>query len=346
MTDADTGAPEAGGRAGAVMMDVARLAGVSKQTVSRVFNDQPKVRAETRERVLAAARQLGFRPNPTARALVTGRTRTLGVITSDATSYGPAATLQGICAAARDAGYFVSAAPLRSPDRPSVLETVDRLVGQSVDGIIVIASQKSVARALADAPHKVPMVTLDHSFEEGTPVVTVGEEQAAHQATRHLLQLGHRTVWHIAGPPDSIAAEGRIRGWQAALRDAGAPVPAPLVGDWTAGSGYALGLAITRHPEVTAVLAANDQMAMGLLRALNEAGRRVPAQVSVIGFDDIPEAAYMIPPLTTVRHNFAEVGRSCLALMIDQLENPPRSWVRSVIASDLIVRTSSGPPPH
>ncbi|QMU74110.1 LacI family DNA-binding transcriptional regulator [Streptacidiphilus sp. P02-A3a] len=326
------------------MVDVARLAGVSKQTVSRVFNDSPSVRPETRQKVLAAAAALGYQPNPSARALATGRTRTLGVITSDATSYGPAATLQAISMAARDAGYFVSATPLRAMDRAAVIDSVQRLVSQSVDGIITIASQTSVARGLADSSHKVPLVTLDMTFDEFVPVVTVDEELGARQAVEHLLHLGHRTVWHIGGPPDSIAAEGRATGWRAALRAAGVPVPRMHSGDWSAASGYATGRELARNPEVTAVFAANDQMAMGVLRAMYEAGRRVPADVSVIGSDDIPEAAFAIPPLTTIRHNFAEIGRRCLALMLEQLEHSPRSWTRSVVESELVVRGSSGPP--
>lgn len=337
------------GRTSTVMMDVARLAGVSKQTVSRVFNDHASVRQATRDRVLEAARHLGYnRPNPSARALVTGRTQMLGVITTGVAGYGPAMMLQSISVAARDADYFVSAAPLRSMDRRSLLEAVERLTSQAVDGIIVIASQKSVARALADAPRRVPVVTLDRSYAADIPVVAVDEELGARLATRHLLQLGHRTVWHLAGPADSVAAEERAMGWRAALQEAGAPAPTLLTGDWTSGSGYAQGqelLARADAADVTAVFAANDQMAMGLLRALHEGGRRVPDDISVIGVDDIPEAADMIPPLTTVRHNYGEVGRRCLALMLELLENPPRAWVRSLVPNELVVRRSSAPPP-
>lgn len=343
-TDGDLASPEDSGRTLPVMADVARLAGVSKQTVSRVFNDSPNVRQETRERVLRAARQLDFRPNSAARALITGRTRMLGVITSDATSYGPAAVLHSINAAARDAGYFVCSMPLRVVNREAVLDAVERLTGQGVEGIITIASQTTVVRALADTPHKLPMVTLDRSPEEDIPVVTVAETEGARQATRHLLQLGHRTVWHIAGPLDWIAAEERAAGWREALREAGAEVNGCLVGDWTAGSGYALGRELAARPDVTAVFAANDQMAMGLLRALSDAGRRVPQDVSVIGFDDIPEAAFMIPPLSTVRPDFAEVGRRCITVMLERLRAPSSAWPRSAVVSDLVVRQSSGPP--
>ncbi|MEW1863769.1 MULTISPECIES: LacI family DNA-binding transcriptional regulator [unclassified Streptomyces] len=333
------------GRSGAIMVDVAERAGVSKQTVSRVFNNSSNVRPETRQKVLAAAAELGYQPNHSARALTTGRTRTLGVITSDAVSYGPAATLHAISGAARDRGYFVTAIPLSALTRAAVTDAVLRLIGQSVDGIIVIASRTPVARALADASHKVPLVMLDMSFDESVPVVTVDEEQVARQAVDYLLHLGHRTVRHIAGPPDSIAAEGRAAGWRSALRAAGAPEPRVLVGDWSATSGYVLGRELAADPDVTAVFAANDQMAMGVLRAMHEAGRPVPEQVSVVGTDDIPESSHTIPPLSTVRHDFAEIGRRCLALMLDQLESAPRPWARSTVQSELVVRRSSGPPP-
>lgn len=338
--------PQTTARTNPVMMDVARLAGVSKQTVSRVFSDHPSVRQETRERVLSAARQLGFRPNSAARALITGRSRMLGVITSDATSYGPAAMLQAINAAARDTGYFVCSMPLRSMEHRAVLDALEQLTSQGVDGIIAIASQRTVVRALADTPRKLPMVTLDRSLDDRIPVVTVNEPEGARRATEHLLQLGHRTVWHLAGPSDWIAAEERAAGWRGALQDAGAEIHEPLVGDWSAGSGYALGRELALRDDVTAIFAANDQMAMGLVLALTEAGRQVPRDVSVIGFDDIPEAAFMVPPLTTVRPNFAEVGHRCITVMLDQLQDPARTRHHSVVMGELVVRRSSGPPPR
>jgi DNA-binding LacI/PurR family transcriptional regulator len=310
-----------------------------------VLNDQPMVRPETRDRVLAAIRQLDYRPSVAARALNTGRTRALGVITFDATRYGPVSVLHGIGEAAWDSGYLVSTVALRRPDRDSVLETMRRLVDQAVDGIIVIAARESVARAVCEMPRQVPLVILDNSFNGQVPTVGVDELLGARQATRHLLGLGHRTVWHLAGPAQWIAAQGRLVGWEAALLQAGAVVPAPVSGDWSADSGYRLGRELARRPEVTAIFAGNDQMALGLLRALREAGRRVPQDVSVVGYDDIPEAAYLVPPLTTVRPDFAEVGRRCIATVLDQLD-APRHAVRVVVPTQLIVRDSSGPPPR
>ncbi|MGW2329447.1 LacI family DNA-binding transcriptional regulator [Streptomyces sp. NPDC001700] len=338
--------PTTGG--GVVMADVARLAGVSDQTVSRVLNDHPRVRAETRERVRAAMRELGYRPTASARTLASGRSRTLGVISFDAARFGPAATLAGINEAAQEAGYLVSTIALTAADQAAVTGAVDRLLGQGADGIIAIAPQRSVGEALVEAVeagHRVPMVTLDKSFGAHIPVVAGDSASGARQATAHLLGLGHRTVRHIAGPTGWIAAEARVDGWRAALADAGAEVHEPLLGDWSADSGYDLGRRIARQPGLTALFVSNDQMAVGVLRALHEAGRRVPEDVSVVGYDDIPEAAHLLPPLTTVRTDFTEIGRRCLTLTLDQLDRSPEPGVRVTIPTELVVRHSTGPGP-
>src|SRR3954469_22819963 len=220
-----------------VMSEVARLAGVSHQTVSRVINDSDHVRAETRERVEVAMRQLGYRPNSVARALVTGRSRTLGVVSFNTTLYGPASTLYGIERAAHDAGYFITIASLEALDRPSVLDAIERLRVQGVEGILVIAPQDGAARALMQAPAGVPLVAVEAGPEDSVPVAAVDQFAGAERATRHLLELGHRTVHHVAGPPDWLEAQRRVAGWRAALDAAGAPAPPPLVGGWGARPG-------------------------------------------------------------------------------------------------------------
>lgn len=325
--------------------DVARAAGVSHTTVSRVLNDHPSVVRETRERVLESIRQLDFRPSSTARALATGRSRTLGVIIFDATLYGPAATLNGIGEAAREAGYALNVALLRSMADRSAQEAMDRLASQAVEGIIVIASEKSVAKSVADTRHRVPMVVLNDSFDDRVPAVTFDEGGGGRQATEYLLQLGHTTVWHLAGPADSIAAAGRMAGWRAALRAAHAPIPPTSIGDWTAASGYRRGMELAQNPNLTAIFAANDQMALGVLHALHEVGRRVPDDVSLIGFDDIPEATYFSPALSTIRPDFAQVGRQCVAVMLEQFEQGASAKGRAA-PTDLVVRRSTGPPPR
>ena len=261
-----------------VMADVAKLAGVSLQTVSRVINDSPHVRSATRERVQDAMRKLEYRPNPVARALVTGRSRTLGVVSFDTTLYGPASTLFGIERAAHDAGYFVSIVSLRSLTPSSVVSAVERLRAQGVDGILVIAPQESATQALLHLPEDVPVVAAEAGPDDAVPRVAVDQIDGARLATAHLLDLGHRTVWHISGPPDWLEAQDRVDGWRATLDAAGAPAPPVLVGDWSARAGHELGRELAANPDVTAVFVANDQMALGLLRSLHEAGRRDPGR--------------------------------------------------------------------
>src|SRR4051794_4519740 len=327
------------------MSDVARLAGVSHQTVSRVINDSAHVRAETRERVELAMRQLGYRPNSVARALVTGRSRTLGVVSFDTTLYGPASTLYGIERAAHDAGYFITIASLEALDRPSVLDAIERLRVQGVEGILVIAPQVSATRALMQAPAGMPLVAVEAGPQDTVPVASVDQFAGARRATEHLLELGHRTVHHIAGPEDWLEAQARVQGWRAALSAARAEIPEPLVGDWSARSGHEHGERLAADLAVTAIFSANDQMALGALRALHEAGRRIPQEVSLVGFDDIPEAPYFTPPLTTVRQDFNEMGRRGLRLLLDTIEAPePGPPPHLEVAPELIVRASTAPP--
>jgi DNA-binding LacI/PurR family transcriptional regulator len=327
----------------AVIRDVARLAGVSYQTVSRVLNDQPKVASETRERVLEAIRRLDYRPSSAARALTTGRSRTLGVITFGVTDYGPAAVLQSICQAAEEAGYFVTTVVLRALDNRAILHAVDALTGQGVDGLITIAPRLMLGRALLGLPHRVPMIALDDSLDDSVTVVAPDEAGGARQAVEHLLELGHETVWHVAGPEDWIAAQERERGWRATLVRAGAVVHEPLIGDWSAASGYRAGRLLARESGVRAIFAANDQMALGVLLAFHEASRRVPEDVSVVGFDGTPEGAYYFPPLTSVRPDFAEAGQRCLASMLDLIASGPGLSTRALVPTDLIVRRSTAP---
>jgi DNA-binding LacI/PurR family transcriptional regulator len=322
-----------------VMDDVARHAGVSKQTVSRVLNDHPSVRPETREAVREAMRTLGYRPSRSARSLASGRTRMLGVISFDAARYGPAAILTAIDTAAQKAGYLVSSIALDTADRDTVAEAVDRLSAEGADGVIAIAPQRWVGRALAEAGTATPLVVLDDA-----PAVAGDSRSGARKATGHLLSLGHRTVAHVAGPAGWTSAELRLAAWRAALEAAGAEVTEPLAGDWSADAGYELGRRLARRAELTAVFVSNDQMALGVLHALHEAGRAVPGDVSVVGYDDVPEAAHFLPPLTTVRTDFAEIGTRALRLLLDRIDGagPPPSDV--LVPAELIVRDSSGPP--
>ena len=323
------------------MADVAELAGVSHQTVSRVLHDSPHVRSDTRERVLTAIRSLDYRPNSMARALVTGRSKTLGVVSFDTTLYGPASTLLGIEQAAHDAGYAVTVSSLRSLNRSSVLAAIQQFRDQGVDGVAVIAPVRAGVDALRHVGSDFAVVAVEAGSNASIPVAAVDQHAGAVAATRHLLNLGHKTVWHMAGPSDWNDAEERIEGWRSALGAVGATIPALLRGDWTPRSGYELGQSLLKMREVTAVFVANDQMALGLLRRLHEAGREVPRDLSVVGFDDIPEAAYLTPPLTTVRQDFAELGRRCLRILLGRIEGDEEP-TRVVVAPELVVRGSTG----
>lgn len=329
-----------------VMDDVARLAGVSKQTVSRVLNDNPAVRPETREAVVAAMRSLGYRPSRSARSLASGRTRMLGVISFDAARFGPASILTAINSAAQDAGYLVSSIALDTADRETLGRAVDTLSAEGADGVIAIAPQRWVGRALAEARLDTPLMVLENDSGTDASFVTADNRAGARKATEHLLALGHATVHHIAGPTGWLSGDRRVEAWRATLEAAGAEIPEPLVGDWSADSGYELGRRLARNPDVTAVFASNDQMALGLLRALHEAGRRVPEDVSVVGYDDIPEAAHLLPPLTTVRTDFAEVGTRSLRLLLARIDGRTDTAVESVVPVELVVRRSTGPAPN
>jgi DNA-binding LacI/PurR family transcriptional regulator len=323
-----------------LMVDVARLAGVSHQTVSRVLNDHPNVSPRTRAGVLAAIRDLGYRPNAAARTLVTGRTNTLGVISFDTTLYGPASMLYGIERAAHP-GYSVAIASLPALDRRSLVEAVERFLGQAVEGIIVIAPENTAVAALHGLAADVPLVAVGCGTRAPLPSVAIDNRAGAARATRHLLDLGHETVYHVAGPDSWLDAQQRVEGWREALQAAGADEPELLRGDWSARSGYEIGHRLAAVPEATAVLCANDPMALGLLRAFAERGRQVPADVSVVGFDDVPEAAFFLPPLTTVRQDFGELGRRALHLLIDQISGERPFEPSLPIAPDLVVRAST-----
>jgi LacI family transcriptional regulator len=336
-------------RRAAVVYDVARLAGVSHQTVSRVLNHHPSVSQLTRQRVLEAVRQLDYRPNAMARGLAGRRSRIVGVVSFDTLLYGPAATLLGVERAARAAGYGVSIATVERIDRQAVVSATGALAEQSVAGVVVIAPQTAAAAALRSMPAGMPAVAVEADPAGAIPTISVNQIAGARMAVQHLLRLGHRTVWHLSGPRGWLETRGRIEGWRSALGDAGVSVPRLMTGDWSARSGYAAGIRLAARDDVTAVFAANDQMALGMMSALHERGIRVPEDVSIVGFDDIPEAEFLSPPLTTVRQDFDEVGRRCMAALLrcfetDRQEGIGRPAADPMVAPSLIVRHSTAAP--
>ncbi|RKN47208.1 LacI family DNA-binding transcriptional regulator [Streptomyces hoynatensis] len=327
------------------MADVARRAGVSSQTVSRVSNGHPGVVDATRRQVLDAMKELGYRPNSAARALKSGEFRTIGIILFTLSTTGNVRTLEAIATSAAEEGYAITLLPVAVPTQDEVRGAFTRLGELAVDAIIVIMEVHLLDAATVSLPPNIGVVVADSNAGDRYSVVDTDQAGGSREAVRHLLGLGHRTVWHLAGPADSFAAQRRADAWRATLEEAGREVPPPVRGDWSAESGYLAGLRLAGEPGCTAVFAANDQMALGLLRALHERGRAVPAEVSVVGFDDIPEAGSFIPPLTTVHQDFAEVGRRCVAGVLRQLRTDAVERGTTLVPTRLVVRGSSGPPP-
>ena len=328
----------------ATIHDVARVAGVSHQTVSRVLNGHPSVREETRDRVLSAIADLGYRRNTAARALVTRRTGTIGVVTSGSALFGPTSTLIAVERAARDAGLFVSMATLARWHAGGVHQVLEHFMDQGVDGVVVIAAHDDAVEAVRAFGVPVPVVMVGPRALPGAGLHAVAVDQytGSRLATRHLLDLGHRRVMHLAGPQDWLDARSRVLGWRDELEAVGIDAGEPVSGTWNAARGYEVGHELAAGTLPTAVFAANDQLALGLLRAFAEQGVRVPEDVSVVGFDDVDGSANFYPPLTTVRQDFGELGRRCLRLLLEVMEGG--SPDDTPIVPHLVVRATTGAP--
>lgn len=319
------------------MLDVARRAGVSGQTVSRVVNDSPRVDPQTRRRVEQAMAELGYRMNRAAQTLRTGRSRTIGVIVSTLATVGNSRMLQALVRAADERDHTVVVVTVSAGEH--LAPAFDRLEAHGVDGVVILNEATALTRATAPRT-SLRLVVVDSPEDPRFGAVQVDHAEGAHLATRYLLDLGHRTVAHVAGPEDSFAAQERERGWREALAARGATAPALIRGDWSSGSGY---LAASGLGEVTAVFCANDQMALGLMRGLAERGHEVPRDVSVVGFDDVPDAGDYRPPLTTIAQDFDLLGQRVLDRVLEP--NPPRRpGSVETLPARLVVRQSAGAP--
>lgn len=322
----------------ASIRDVARVAGVSHQTVSRVLNNHVSIREETRDRVLAAMAELQYRPSAAARALSTSRSKTIGVLASTRATYGPARSIQAIEEAARERGYFVTSSSVSEPDQASLRAAVANLIDQDIEALVVIAPQQHVFEMIADLAPRVPYITM-RALETGDPTaLRVDEIAGARMATRHLIELGHESIRHLAGPRDWIEAEARMQGFLQELTAQDLPVAVPVLGDWTADFGYRAGMELLHWRDTTAYFCSNDAMAIGLMHAARDLGLDVPGDVSIIGYDDVPEAAHLWPPLTTVRQDFAEMGRRCITTLLGDGEPP------APLVPELILRGTTAPP--
>ena len=325
--------------------EVADQAGVSIQTVSRVINGRPDVSAETRQRVQQIVDELGFRPYALARGLASRRNRTLGLFATDLSDYFFAEATVGANAEALEHGYFfiLGSTKLRREEEPKYLQL---LTERHVDGVLFVR-----AGSEDDREH------LFHLNQAGIPLVTTGFQQTAIEftlvdaknldgaftAVKYLLDLGHTQIAMITGPRGVKSTHDREEGYCHALAAAGVPLDPALIGygDWTHASGYrAMQQIIANGQLFTALFAHNDRMAIGAMSALHSLGLRVSQDVSVVGFDDIPEAEFSDPPLTTVRQPLEEIGRTAARLLIQRVENPQLGPVQVLLDTELVLRSS------
>jgi DNA-binding LacI/PurR family transcriptional regulator len=343
MSDARTVTGEDGSARAANIFDVARLAGVSHQTVSRVINDLPNVRPATRARVEQAIAQLRYSPSPAARALVTRRTRTIGLITPGISDYGPTSIAMHFNFAAREARYNVESVSTPSDDPKAIRSVIEGLLRQRVDAIVIVVVDLAVLEVVRSLDLSIPVVASASTGRRSPLIVSIDQYRGARAAVRHLAELVHTRILHLAGPRTAPDAMERVRGWHDELATHRLEVVEPLFGDWTAASGHRLASALDIEPG-TAVFVGNDQMSIGLLSALREHGLRVPEDVSVVGFDDIPEAGYLYPPLTTVRQDFDALGALMMQRVLLAVEEHADVAEATPLPTHLIVRLSTRSP--
>ena len=319
---------------------VAELAGVSHQTVSRVLNGHQSVRPGTKARVEVAMAQLGYRPNTAARTLVTKKSNMLGFLVSDTGLYGPAGMLTAMERQARQAGYVVVTLAVRFGSAESWREGMTHFQDLHIDGLAIIALPAEAVTFAAEVLPGVPVVAIDVENQHHLNAAGIDNQAGSRLATRHLIQLGHRGILHISGPAAAPEAMARTAGYIEEMTAAGL-TPHVVQADWSAELGLAVGLEFNFElNSITAVFAANDQLCLGLLKGLRLRGIDVPRDLSLIGFDDIPEAGYFHPPLTTVRQDFNRLGAAAMELLLEELGGQPETKHRRIIP-ELVVRDST-----
>lgn len=301
------------------LYDVARLAGVSYQTVSRVINDAEHVSTRTREKVQQAMAELHYVPNRGAQQLAGKRTHTLGLITTDLALHAPSQIASAVKSRAGERGASVLISMVEQPQQ--CLAALQDLLAQRVEGLLVnVPLENAQAEQLQAQAAPVPVLFLDVSPDAPVQSLVFDAEQGARLGVEHLLALGHRQIALLSGPDSSVSSRARLSGWREALTQAGIEPCAVAWGDWSAASGYEKAHQLLAGPALPqAILVANDQMALGVLRACAEKGVAVPGQISVVGFDDTADSAWFTPPLTTIRQAFREAGRRS----VEWLLSPP-----------------------
>lgn len=322
--------------------DVARLAGVSHQTVSRVLNNHPSIRETTKARILQVMEEVQYRPNLAARALSKGRSRAIGVLATESAQYGTARSVAAVESAARKQEYFVNIANVTVAAPGAIQEALQHLLDQAVEGLVVVAPQDRVFDVLERMDIAVPYVSLHSTGQHDLRALAADQIVGARLATRHLIDLGHRDIVHVAGPQDWKEAEARMRGFLGEIDDADLVTHPPILGDWSADFGYFAGRELVRSQDFSAIFAANDDMALGVLHALHDAGLTVPRDVSVVGFEDIPLASHSWPPLTTVHQDFEKIGQRAFDVLLGAMGSTVPEPVAAVSAN-LVVRGSTGP---
>ncbi|MGJ9426544.1 LacI family DNA-binding transcriptional regulator [Nesterenkonia halotolerans] len=325
------------------MVDVAKHAGVSHQSVSRVLNTPEAVLPDTRERIERSMAALGYRRNSQARALKTQSNGLIGVVGQGDTDFGPTRMTWAIENAARQRGYATALSVVRDPRPETIDSTLDFFLSHGIDGIVVITPVPALAEAAKQLSTRLPLVLVTSGLwpADNMNVAGIDQELGARRATQHLIDRGHRSIAHIAGPMDWFDARGRVVGWRQALAVADLSAPQMIrAGGWTAEAGYEAAQRLLEVDELPdAVFAANDFIALGLIRALQEHGLSVPDDISVVGFDDVDAAGYFSPPLTTVRQPFEEAGWAALELLLDVSDG--LTHVPNFISPELIERGST-----
>jgi DNA-binding LacI/PurR family transcriptional regulator len=326
---------------------VAARAGVSRQTVSRVINNKDEVSASTRTQVLAAIEELGYRPSAVARSMVAGRTCTLGCISPNLTDYTLANIIEGAQAEARRLGYFILSGS--APAEADVEPLLEEMLHRQIDGLLVLNPRvdERYRHILPLVEKGMAIVYLNNTpQEEPVSSVRCDDREGGYKATQYLIELGHTTIATIVGPNNEECTFDRLAGYHQALTDAGLEVDPALAerGDWSATSGYqAAQRLLDAGRPFSAIFAQNDQTAVGAIRALREAGRQVPHDVSIVGFDDIPLASYFDPPLTTIRQPMQESGQHAARLLVETIQNPSREPEQVLIHARLVERASCAP---
>ena len=324
------------------LRDVARLAGVSHQTVSRVINGSEDVLPETRAIVESAIEQMGYRPNAIARSMARGQTHTLACISPNLTDYTFASVIEGAEVEARQHDYFMLSSSASDPQAFRAL--VDELVGhRRVDGLIVINPYAD--ERFQYIPKDFPLVFVGASaHEKNICSVSLDDEKVAYEATRHLITLGHTKIALVTGPMEEDCSQDRTEGYQRALQEAGIAFDETMVieGDWSASSGQSALLSFVEQGRVpSAVFAQNDRMAMGVLRAARDINLKVPSQLAVIGVDDMPLSSYFDPPLTTMRQDMPRIGQEATRMLLDIIKKKSTAMRDLKLPAELVIRWST-----